>query len=119
MSRLNLTWRIAAAAGVAVITGVAASIYLLLTLTSTSAKYDALLSQNEVQHQDRARVMQVTFKKQVQEWKNLLLRGEKYEDFKKYQESFKTEEALVRKQATELAKDVKDADAKQQIDGFI
>ncbi|HXT68879.1 MAG TPA: methyl-accepting chemotaxis protein, partial [Vicinamibacterales bacterium] len=119
MSRLNLTWRIAAVVGVAVITGVLASGFLLWTLSDTSARYDALLSQNEVQHQDRARVMQVTFKKQVQEWKNLLLRGAKYEDFQKYQASFKEEEGAVRKQAQELLKDVKDAEAKTQLQAFL
>jgi len=119
MSKFNLTWRIALAVGVTMFTGAAASGLLLWQLHATSMTYDAVLGQEEVQHQDRARVMQVDFKKQVQEWKNLLLRGHKYEDFQKYRESFKKEEAAIRETAQILLKDVSDASAHKQIQDFL
>src|SRR6185503_9796534 len=119
MSKLNLTMRIALAVGIAVLTGVGASGLLVYQLQHTTTTYDAVLGQDEVQHQDRARVMQVDFKKQVQEWKNLLLRGHKYEDFQKYRESFKKEEGGVRQGAQALLKDVSDANAHKQIQVFL
>src|SRR5437868_96916 len=119
MSKLNLTLRIALAVGIAVLTGVGASGLLVAQLQHTTTTYDAVLGQDEVQHQDRARVMQVDFKKQVQEWKNLLLRGHKFDDFKKYKDSFKAEEAGVRKEAQALLKDVKDPDAHKRIQDFV
>jgi methyl-accepting chemotaxis protein/methyl-accepting chemotaxis protein-1 (serine sensor receptor) len=119
MSRFNLTWRIAIAVGIAILTGAAASGTLLWQLKSTSATYDAMLDTDEVQQQDRARVMQVAFKKQVQEWKDLLLRGHKYEDFKKYEGQFHTEEVAVREMAQALLKGVNDPDAKKRIQEFI
>lgn len=45
---------------------------------------------------DGARQAQVHFKVQVQEWKNILLRGHQAEDFALYRSHFETEEAAVR-----------------------
>ena len=44
---------------------------------------------------DVARGAQVNFKKQVQEWKNILLRGQDPDQFAKYQKSFDAHEAEV------------------------
>jgi methyl-accepting chemotaxis protein len=83
------------------------------------AAYDRLLKDDEVQHQDAARVMQVTFKKQVQEWKNVLLRGADAEQLAKYRKGFTHEEAAVRTQATELRGAVKDREAAGLLDTFL
>jgi methyl-accepting chemotaxis protein len=119
MSKLTLTWRIILAVGFAILTGAVSSGSLLWQLQSTSASYDQLLGQTDVQFQDRARVMQVTFKKQVQEWKNLLLRGQNFEEFQQYEASFKKEEATVRAEAEALLKDIKDPEAIKEIQAFL
>ena len=119
MSKLTLTWRIILSVGVAILMGVAASGALIWQLRATSNAYDTLMGQTDVQYQDRARVMQVDFKTQVQEWKNLLLRGHNYADFQKYHDAFKKEEAGVRAGAQSLLKDVADPQAAREIQGFL
>ncbi|WP_051261872.1 methyl-accepting chemotaxis protein [Desulfovibrio inopinatus] len=44
---------------------------------------------------DLARTAQVTFKKQVQEWKDILLRGNNAQDFAKYHKSFLNDESML------------------------
>ncbi len=51
---------------------------------------------------DTARSAQVHFKKQVQEWKDLLLRGFERENFDKYLAQFTSEEAAVQRELSTL-----------------
>jgi hypothetical protein len=56
--------------------------------------------------------MQVTFKKQVQAWKDVLLRGYDPENLKKYSEEFHTAASKVNKMGTSLKVEVADADVR-------
>ncbi len=53
---------------------------------------------------DTARSAQVDFQRQVQEWKNILLRGNAANDFDKYQKGFNARADKVQAQLRELAK---------------
>jgi methyl-accepting chemotaxis protein len=119
IGRMTLTARMVAAGGGALIVGLAAAGVLAFELQNVSDTYSRLLSQDGVQHQDRARVMQVEFKKQVQEWKDLLLRGYQYENFQKYQTNFRNEEAAVKDKAQALEHDVQDETARTMIADFL
>lgn len=65
-----------------------------------------------------ARSAQVSFKIQVQEWKNILLRGEDPEKLKKYLQGFTKEEENVRTKLSKL-KTIASPKLQQQIDDFI
>jgi methyl-accepting chemotaxis protein/methyl-accepting chemotaxis protein-1 (serine sensor receptor) len=119
MSRFTLSWRFSIAVGAALSTGMLVALLLIVQLHTTSASYDAVLGQREVQHQDRARVMQVAFKIQVQEWKDLLLRGHNPDNFKKYEKSFKDEERKVQELGNGLLSEVGDPDARALLQDFL
>jgi methyl-accepting chemotaxis protein/methyl-accepting chemotaxis protein-1 (serine sensor receptor) len=119
MRKVSLSWRIALAVGITALFGLGIAGMLVWQLMATRASYDAMLGQNEVKHQDRARVIQVTLKKQVQAWKDLLIRGNKADNFAKYQKEFRDNQAQVRQLAGALLNDVHDAKAREQLNSFI
>lgn len=91
----------------------------LLAQTRTVASgYDALLSQ-QVAQAEKARVIQVSFKKQVQEWKDILLRGHTPADLEKYTRQFHDQESKVRSGAVELAGTVHDGVCRELLDQFV
>jgi methyl-accepting chemotaxis protein len=91
---------------------------LLAQTRTVSAGYDALLKQ-QVHQAEEARVVQVSFKKQVQEWKDILLRGHTPADLAKYTKQFHDEEASVRSGAAALRQSVQDADCRELLDQFL
>ena len=94
---VGLTWGV----------GTSAAGFLLYRAQRISANYDSLMDR-EVHIQDLARQMQVRFKMQVQEWKDVLLRGFEPEALKKYSEAFRKEEKAVREMAEALKREAPD-----------
>jgi methyl-accepting chemotaxis protein/methyl-accepting chemotaxis protein-1 (serine sensor receptor) len=101
-----------------VVVGLGASATLMYSLHRNAGIYDAIFT-TEVAQQDAARVIQVTFKKQAQEWKNVLLRGSDHEQFEKYSQSFHAEEKAVRDAAATLQDVLNDEAARGILGDFI
>jgi methyl-accepting chemotaxis protein len=93
-------------------------VVLLAQLRIVSNGYDAVLA-SPVHDMDAARVVQVNFKKEVQEWKDVLLRGHTPKDLTKYTRQFHEKEAAVRSGAAALAATVQDGEARGLLDQFV
>jgi methyl-accepting chemotaxis protein len=91
---------------------------LLAQMKLVSDGYDAVLAL-PVRDIDAARVVQVNFKKEVQEWKDTLLRGHNSADLAKYSKQFHDEQATVRAGAVSLAQTVEDEEAQKLLNQFI
>jgi methyl-accepting chemotaxis protein len=91
---------------------------LLAQMKLVSDGYDAVLA-SPVRDIDAARVVQVNFKKEVQEWKDTLLRGHNPADLAKYGKQFREEEASVRAGAVALSQSVEDEEAHKLLVQFI
>jgi twitching motility protein PilJ len=68
---------------------------------------------------DTARQAQVTFKKQIQEWKDILLRGYDPDNLAKYTEQYHAREKDVKDLMTGLKKDLSDPKARALADQFL
>jgi methyl-accepting chemotaxis protein len=91
---------------------------LLAQMKLVSDGYDAVLA-SPVRDIDAARVVQVNFKKEVQEWKDTLLRGHNPDDLAKYSKQFHDEQAAVRAGAVALSQSVEDEEAHKLLVQFV
>jgi methyl-accepting chemotaxis protein/methyl-accepting chemotaxis protein-1 (serine sensor receptor) len=87
--------------------------FILYTLHRIVGVYDGMLRQR-----DGARVIQLTFKKQVQEWKDLLLRGYEVSALKNYGDAFHKQEKSVVQLTSQLRAALPDDEAKAVMDQF-
>jgi methyl-accepting chemotaxis protein len=108
---------LAFAGGVIVVFGVLA-LTLLFELRSMAMSYDAVVS-GPLRQMDAARVVQLDFKKQVQEWKDILVRGHTPADLEKYTRQFHAEDEAVRASAARLAAEIEDPAVQSLIGRFI
>lgn len=98
--------------------GAGAAGVLYLRMHSVVSAYEKLFDRN-VRDQDLSRVMQVTFKKQVQEWKDTLLRGHDPEALRKYSAAFHDESATIDEIDRRLKSSIDDDHARQLLDQFM
>lgn len=101
MKSLTFAQRIALVVAVALGAGMTLTSIAVYRQKQIADTYSQLIEQ-EVFARRLALSTQVAFKTQVQEWKNVLLRGYQAENLKKYSDSFHAEEAVVGLKADSL-----------------
>lgn len=117
MKSLKITLTIYLLLGSALLAGGLASTYLMVRNASVSATYTQII-QGEVAQAQQARAIQLNFKKQVQAWKDILLRGRDDASLAKYGQEFHSRANDVQSAVQALAARVQDAEARQQLQDF-
>jgi methyl-accepting chemotaxis protein len=103
--------------GAALLAGGLASVYLTIRCAHVSSDYTRIIFGEEQQAQ-RVRELQVNFKKQVQAWKDILLRGRDDAALEKYSKEFRAQGALVDAGARGLSAVVHDEQARTLLQNF-
>jgi len=101
----------------ALLVGVAAATFVMLRGVELEAEYNSLLS-HEVAQVESARQVQLMFKKQVQAWKDILLRGSDPESLEKYANEFVSLEKKVSEAASSLQNSVNNDDVQEKMREF-
>ena len=111
MRSLKIAQTIYLLLGAALAAGCGASSYLMVRCAGISARYTAIM-QGEVTQAQQIRVLQVTYKKQVQAWKDILLRGKDDTALAKYDLEFHALAAQVEGECAEMDGRIKDPEAR-------
>src|SRR5579872_602690 len=118
MKNLTIARKLTLIIGVTILWGAGMGGLLLAHLQDLNASYEQLLAR-DVADVDAARVIQVGFKKQVQEWKDILLRGSDPAALGKYRDAFFGSEADVEARAEKLQSTTADSKASAQLSAFL
>jgi methyl-accepting chemotaxis protein len=103
--------------GFSLLAGGAASAYLTVRCAGIGAAYFGII-QGEIRQAQQVRVLQVTFKKQVQAWKDILLRGKDDAALAKYDAEFHSLAEKVQSASGELAGEIRDEQARTELETF-
>src|SRR5208283_1502108 len=114
---MTVTAKINCAVAGALFVGVAAATFVMWRGVELEDEYNALLT-HEVTQVESAHQLQVTFKKQVQAWNDILLHGSDPANLEKYSNEFLALEKKVDEAASTLQNSVNDSAIQEQIRAF-
>jgi methyl-accepting chemotaxis protein len=117
MRKLRISQTIYLLLGLALFAGGSASTYLMLRCAAVSDRYTAII-QGEIAQAQQVRVLQVNFKKQVQAWKDILLRGKDDASLAKYGQEFHSLAAEVQQASGDLQGRIGDPEARAGLENF-
>ena len=117
MKSLRIAQTIYLLLGLALLAGGTASTYLMVRCAVISSDYTAII-QGEIAQAQQVRVIQVNFKKQVQAWKDILLRGKDDAALSKYETEFHSLEGQVKADSTALSEQIQDEQAHSGLENF-
>ena len=118
MLNLKIRTKMYLLCGLYAVVGLGSTLLLVHRMGTLSDQFNAAQTAR-VHQQDTARQMQVNFKKQVQEWKDILLRGSDPQSLAKYEQNFFRQEEAVRKDAQDLQKTVIDPEIRALLARFV
>jgi methyl-accepting chemotaxis protein len=117
MRKLRISQTIYLLLGLALFAGGSASTYLMLRCAAVSDRYTAII-RGEIAQAQQVRVLQVNFKKQVQAWKDILLRGKDDASLAKYGQEFHALAADVQQASGDLQGRIGDPEARAGLENF-
>jgi methyl-accepting chemotaxis protein len=118
MRALRISHTIYLLLGLALGVGAAASSYLMIRCAVVSGDYTEII-QGEIAQAQQVRVLQVNFKKQVQAWKDILLRGRDDAALAKYEAEFHSLAEKVQADSATLNSQIRDPQARSGLASFL
>jgi len=102
---ISLRRRVIITVGIFIVLTIVIGLYSLIAIVETNKRLHKSVLEGQVMAReiDTARLAQVHFKKQVQEWKNILLRGNDKDLVEKHLRAFNEEDRLVNKYLQSLS----------------